>query len=536
MERPTRVIAALAALALPAAAQIQLVQKTPAEIGTSMMLEVTDATPSATILLLGSVTFGSTPPTLGMSKPLPGGPGIFHTTLGTTNAFGTLTAGVPLPPSTGLLGRVLPMRAVDLGAFSDEDALSNRLAAWIGPHPVSISPAPETSGQFGWSVAIGDFVGTSALDVAVGALETVAGAPAAGRVRVYAGPGFTSVTTLTSPAPSSGGRFGWSLAALDWDGDGTTDLAVGEPGKDGLFPFTDIGAVHVFAHPVGSGGSSTFTDPTPVTYEQMGYSLAAGAIDASPSDELVAGASFNGISDTADAPASILVLAYSGGPATITEVSEPTPEGGGFGDCVALGDVDGDGFDEILVGEPDHDEPGASDCGAVHLFDGGALVLTLLDDAPAMGDRLGASVAIGDLNGDGLGDLLVGVFGENQAQLYAAPAFSAASPTLLTRAHPADLHGGRAVAVGDVNGDGKLDALVAFGSCEVPGFGVVCGSVTAYLGKNLKATAYVADSEILPRSLAVGDFDGDGRDEIAVGSPDASPLFLPSAGAFLLSE
>jgi hypothetical protein len=545
MERPARLALALAALALPAAAQIKLVQKTPAEIGASMMLEVTDATPSATIVLVGSVTFGSTPtlgvtpPALGMSKPLPGGPGLFHTILGTTSVFGTLTAGVALPPSTGLLGRVLPMRAVDLGAFSDEDALSNPLAAWIGPHPVAISPTPQTTGNYGWSLAIGDFLGSPALDVAVGAnLETVSGAFGAGKVHVYEGPGFTSVTTLTPPMPSVGGFFGWSLAALDWDGDGATDLAVGEPGKDGVFPFTNIGAVHVLAHPVGSGGSTTFTDPTPAANEQMGIALAAGNLDASPNDELVAGASFHGAAQPVDVFASILILTYSGGSASIGEVSEPNLAGGGFGECVAMGDVDADGFAEILVGEPNHDEPGASDCGAVHLVDGGAVTLSILDDAPAMGDKLGASVAIGDLNGDGLGDLLVGVFGtsENHAQVYFAPGFPASSPKLLERAHPADIHGGRAVAVADVNGDGKLDALVAFGSCEVPGFGVVCGSVTAYLGKNLVRTAYVADSEITPWSLATGDVDGDGRDEIAVGHPGASPLFLSGAGAFLLSE
>src|SRR5262245_12219251 len=101
---------ALGALTLPAAAQIHLVQATPAEIGTSMMLEVTGATPGATVFLTGSVArfaggglLGGSPITLG-STALTGGPGLFHLVLGTANPFGTLSTGVALPATAGLLG------------------------------------------------------------------------------------------------------------------------------------------------------------------------------------------------------------------------------------------------------------------------------------------------------------------------------------------------------------------------------------------------------------------------------------------------
>ena len=532
MERPLRTAAAVLALAVPASAQLHFVQKTPAEIGAAMTLEVTNAVPGTPLYLLGWGALGPVPG----GSPLPLGVRMILP-LGTSNGSGALTVALPIPDSSALLGQVLPMRIKGFGAAPGGGALSNPLAAWFGAHPVSVSPTPESSGSFGWSVAIGDFVGTSAVDVAVGAvLETVSGAFGAGKVHIFVGPSFTSITTITSPAPSIGGDFGWALTALDWNGDGATDLAVGEPGKDGLFPLTNIGAVHVFVHPVGSAGVSTYTDPTPVALEQMGVSLAAATLDLTPSDELVVGASFHGASQPPGVFAKIKILGYTGGIPTFSEVSDPTLAEGLFGHCVAAGDVDGDGFDEILVGEPNHDEPGAFDCGAVHLFDGGVLSLTLIDDAPATGEKLGTSVAIGDVDGDGLGDLLTGVLLENQAQLYLAPSFTAATPILLPPAHPGDIHGGRAVAVADVNGDGKLDALVAAGSCTGPGFGVVCGSVTAYLGLSLAATAYVADSEILPWSLATGDVDGDGRAEIAVGHPGAAPMFLSGAGAFLLSE
>lgn len=519
---------------LPAAAQLTLVQSTPAEIGSSMTLQITGASPGAPLYLHAAAPLASGPlragtPPLG---PLPLG----LRYLGLANGSGVLTVGIPIPALPALLGLVPRMRALDLGLLP-APGLSNRLAAWIGPHPLAISPAPELSGGYGYSVAIGDFLGTSALDVAVGAvLETVAGAFGAGRVHVYEGPAFTSVTTLTSPLPQIGGDFGWSLAALDFDGDGATDLAVGEPGHDGVFPLANIGVVNVFYHPAGSGGVTAFGDPTPVANEQMGIALAAAQLDLTPNDELVVGASFNGAVQPAGVFATVKLLAYSGGSATVSEVSEPNASGGGFGQSVAAGDVDADGFDEILVGEPNHDVMSATDVGAAHLIDGGAVTLSFTDDAPAFGEKLGTSVAIGDADGDGLGDLLVGVLLENVAQLYLAPAFDSTNPSVLVPAHPGDIHGGRAVGFADVNGDGDLDALLAAGSCAVPGPGVVCGSLTAYLGPGLMATTYLADDAILPWSLASGDLDGDGRAEVVVGDFGASPGFVSGAGRILRSE
>jgi hypothetical protein len=542
MKAVLRITGSLAAILLGGAgteAQITLVQKTPAEIGSPMMLEITDATPSSPVYFTGSMGL--------LDPPVPAGTaGLLYCasprttfSLGLTGPGGTKLVSISVPPSAALLGMVFPMQAIDIGALPamDGSALSNPLAAWFGPHPVSISPAPELSGSYGWSVAFGDFLGSSDVDVAVGAvLETVSGAYGAGKVYVYEGPGFGSFVTLTSPAPQIGGLFGWSLAALDWDGDGDTDLAVGEPGHDGLFPLTDIGVANVFYHPVGSAGVSTYGDPSPVTGETLGISLAAADLDLTPSQELVAGAPWNGGGQPGGVFASLKIFGYAGGSATFDEYFEPNASGGDFGRSVAAGDVDGDGLDEILVGEPNHDEPGASDAGAAHLFDSGVFVDSFLDDAPAFGEKFGSSVAIGDLDGDGLGDLLIGVLLENVAQLYPAPGFPEASPIVLVPAHPGDIHGGRAVAIADVNGDGKLDALLAAGSCSVPGPGVLCGSVTAYLGHALEAAAYVSDSDIIPWSLAAGDVDGDGKAEIGTGYPGAAPMFVSGAGAFLLSE
>lgn len=531
MSCPIETAMALLALSLPASAQISLVQKTPAEIGAPMTLEITNAVPGTPLYLLG----------FGALDAVPGGPGhpwfgIYRLLpLGISNGFGSLTVALQIPDASVMLGQVLPMRVKGSGGAPGGGTVSNPRAAWFGPHPIASSPTPQTSGGYGWAVAIGDFLGGPELDLAVGAvLETVSGAFGAGRVHVYEGPDFTSLTTLVSPTPQVGGDFGWALAALDFDGDGDTDLAVGEPGHDAAFPLSNIGAVNVFLHPVGSGGVTAYVDPTPIANEQLGVALAAGDLDAAPADELVAAANFYGAVQPAGALASVLILTTSGGPVTFSEVFEPNALGGQFGNSLAVGDTDGVGFHEILAGEPNHDEPGAIDAGAVHLIEAGVVTLSLIDDAPASGEKFGTSVAIGDLDADGLGDLLVGVQHENEAKLFLAPGFT--GPSALSPAHPGDIHAGRAVAIADVNGDGALDALVAAGSCSAPGPGIVCGSVSAYLGPALAASGYVADAAIHPWALAAGDVDADGRAEIAIGDPNASPLFLSGAGVVLLSE
>lgn len=75
--------------------------------------------------------------------------------------------------------------------------------------------------SLGWSVAVGDFLGSADLDVAVGAAgENLGIVNAAGRVYVFEGPQFANVVGITAPLPEIGGGFGRALVAADFDGDG----------------------------------------------------------------------------------------------------------------------------------------------------------------------------------------------------------------------------------------------------------------------------------------------------------------------------
>lgn len=176
---------------------------------------------------------------------------------------------------------------------------------------------------------------------------------------------------LVLAGTETGERFGSALAVGELDGDGLPDLAVGAPGHDGAAAATDnsAGAVYVF----------------------LGASLRAALVmPGGVEGALAADRRVDGVYARERA-----------------------------GSALALVDLDGDGLDELVVGAPGLNPTGASDAvqaGAVYLFPGGArdwpAVQDVSDAAATLGGdrqylRAGERFAAGDLDGDGLGDLVI---------------------------------------------------------------------------------------------------------------------------------
>ncbi len=246
--------------------------------------------------------------------------------------------------------------------------------------------------------------------------------------------------------------FGWSLAAGDFDGDGFDDLAVGSPYEDvttdfndpGNSTFSNAGAVNIF-YGAAQGLSSTsdyihIDSDAPFGGELLqdnamfGYALTAGDFNQDGEDDLVVSVYRHDetISVGNSVEDSGLVMVYRGFPGGLSggnrvPISQSpanvvgVPEVGDyFGLALTAADFNQDGHDDLVVGVPYEDFNGVTDAGVVQVFYGTDDDIGLFagneiwsqDDLSGVvlevNDLFGFSLSHGDVNGDGVQDLLVG--------------------------------------------------------------------------------------------------------------------------------
>jgi len=409
---------------------------------------------------------------------------------------------------------------------------------------VPLRGAEEGSPSAAWPVVVGtavsDLNGDGRSDLVVGAKGHDSVTPNAGRVYVF--PGGPELAMGTSPLLSLDGAaendfFGQSVSSRgDLNGDGICDLAVGAP-----FATQQTGRAYVFL-----GGATPSTMPAasltgPATGADFGRSVAiVGDVNGDGFDDLLVGASTAMAGGTTGGRAYL----YFGG-STFDTTPDLTLDAAAAGDqfgrvVSAAGDVNGDGYADFLVGAPRADGMAGADIGAAYLYLGGATpdaTADLVVRGVAMDDLLGAALSAGgDLNSDGYGEFVVGT---PQRMRSAGAALVFAGSPMPTSTPLATLSGtasmgpgeslGRAVAsAGDVNGDGFDDLLVGSPFFTVNGE-LAAGRVFLHLGAASGLTAMPAASfsgsisnDNLGDAVAgAGDVDGDGLDDILLGAPQA---------------
>ena len=386
------------------------------------------------------------------------------------------------------------------------------------------------SSEFGGALAgVGDVNGDGIPDVAIGAPRDKTQAFQGGAVRVYSGLG----GELHAIFGEVGDQLGRSVdAAGDLDGDGLADVLVGAPfaRDEGVAK----GAAVVHSGADGAPWMTLFGDNVA---DLFGQSVAqVGDVDGDGVPDIAAGAilaDFGGVSAGR-------VRVHSGATGALLWAFD-----GGLGDRLGVavapaGDVDGDGFDDVLAGA-DLADPNGSSSGSAYVVSGqhGVVVLSMHGDSA--GDLLGASVDGGaDVDLDGVPDLLVGAPNDVVSGVSSGSArvFSGASGLVLQvmSAAGGDEFGTSVRFAGDIDRDDLVDFIV--GGRMADGGGLNSGEATVFSGTGevmLRFSGGAVADHFGHAVASAGDVDGDGFRDLLVGAPEQDMAVLDAGAATIFS-
>jgi hypothetical protein len=538
--------------------------------------EAPTAAPTAVTPAAASPSPGSPSPTQQVSG---GQPSVID--LATTKPLVTIFAGEPFPPSTeqstGDLRHDIPSLAV--GDFNDDGIDDLLIGARFADGP---DDSREDAGEAYVIFGSRDLSGT--IDLGKGEQDlTIYGAT----VGISAADGL-----------------GVGVAAGDVNDDGVDDIIVSAPFSEGPSADfrTDRGVVYViFGHSDLGGTIDIAEDPQDVTivaaegFSLLGDSMAIGDINGDDIDDMVLGAPFAGREPGSPhgGPRTELGEVYVifgrsdlGGSISIPQKQQDFTISGPeqwseLGDAMAVGDVNGDGIDDIIaVGEaadgPDGSRPNT---GVVYVVFGSASLGDMVDlakdeqDVTILGsgaqDALGFCAASGDVNDDGIDDILLvaqradgaGGTRDTSGEAYVILGSRDLGGTIDTLAGDQDItiYGAEAhdlltscLAGDDVNGDGIGDIILGTGFASGPDNGrdrageayVIFGSPTlpATIDPPLASHSVVlfgADvGDHFGSAMRTGDLNGDGKEEmIVVASEAAGPENArPGAGEVYVIE
>lgn len=322
-----------------------------------------------------------------------------------------------------------------------------------------------------------------------------------------------------------------SATTSDFDGDGRADLAIGSWREDlGVSnELVDAGSVKVvYGCTAGLDAAErqlwhqdTGLADTHESNDLFGYALATGDFNGDGKDDLAVGAPGETLLTTL-AGAGVVHIVYGGSAGlsatnnqllhqNITDVEDTVEADDYFGYALAAGDFNGDGKDDLAIGAPREDIGTIANAGAAHVVYGSASGLSVtavpdvllhqdadlngfpVEETSEANDFFGVALAAGDFNGDGKDDLAAGVSHEDL-------------PTGLTNT------GGANVFYGGANGIQAQAPADQFWSQK------------SAIGASASA------DDRFGSTLAAGNFNGDARDDLAVGSPGEDVMSVRDAG------
>jgi len=327
----------------------------------------------------------------------------------------------------------------------------------------------------------------------------------------------------------AGGKQGQSVGFAEVDGDGIPDKIVGAPYATTTSDNT--GALLVYK---GTGMGFSATPEVILTGDDnLGYSFV------NLGDDFAVGA-IHGDGDDVSLSGSVTIYKGGGNGRIIKKLSGEWPMDK-FGYAIASGDLNGDGIPDLVAGAPfNTNDPNYYLGGAVYVFFGPDFTTSVALHASSTNSGLGWAVATGDVNGDGVDDLLISASGKVLAFYGNATAFSPNINEPDTTFKSASSGFGKAIAViGDILGNGNkaiaigaptavisLNTVTSRDVGSVYVVSAVSGTVSLDTAPTGTTGSFIArlDGETLfsrfgSSITALADIDAGGKPDFAVGAP-----------------
>ena len=441
----------------------------------------------------------------------------------------------------------------DCATDANEDGVVDCVADYYSEAVLAASDGATEDGFGGTVSDAGDLNGDGYSDVVVGAYGDSDNGTNSGSVYVYYGTStgidINSETKLVASDGSGEDHFGISVSgAGDLNGDGYSDVIVGAFRDDDNG--VNSGSVYVY---YGSSAGIDINSETKLIAsggaddDHFGTSVSdAGDLNGDGYSDVIVGAA----SDDYNGTDSGSVYVYYGSDTGIDINSETkliASDGSlndSFGHLVSgAGDLNGDGYSDVIVGAYRDDDNGASS-GSVYVYYGSGAGIDINSETKliasdgADGDRYGFSVSgAGDLNGDGYSDVVVGAYQDDTAVSGAGSVYvyygsdtgidiNSETKLIASDGAEGDYFGVSVSGAGDLNGDGYSDMVV--GAAFDDDDGAASGSAYIYYGGNAgiepnsetKLTASDgAISDLFGESVSgAGDVDGDGDNDVIIGA------------------